>query len=68
MARKQMKVVRLLEPELCLECRFAHRASVEMENGEVQNMVYCRRLDCDNWDYDSASPVKSMSLEGEDAA
>lgn len=60
MAGKQLKVVRLIEPELCLECRFGHRASVELANGEKQTMVYCRRLDCDNWDYSTAEPAKSV--------
>lgn len=65
MTGRQLKVVRLLEPELCLECRFGHRANVEMEDGKKQTMVYCRRLDCDNWDYGSAEPAKSVELESE---
>lgn len=67
MSKRQLRVVRLLEPELCLECRFGQRAEVEMKDGSMQTMVYCRRLDCDNWDYSSAEPAKSVNLE-EDAA
>ncbi len=68
MGRKQMKIVRLLEPELCLECRFAERAMVENEAGEVQRMVYCRRLDCDNWDILSFEPAHNVHLEQDEEA
>ncbi|MCH7903962.1 MAG: hypothetical protein IH944_05265 [Armatimonadetes bacterium] len=67
MAERNLKVVRLLEPDLCLECRFADMAEVEMEDGTVQRMVHCRRLDCDNWDYSSAEPAKSVRTEDEAA-
>lgn len=50
MAQKNMKVVRLIEPDLCTDCRFAHHAHVRLSDGSVQKMVHCRRLDCDNWD------------------
>lgn len=67
MARKNLKIVRLLEPELCTECQFAKMAEVEAEDGSFQRMIYCRRLDCDNWDFASAEPAKSVSVD-EDAA
>lgn len=70
MAKKQLRVVRLLEPELCLECRFGQKAEVEMDDGTVQQMIYCKRLDCDNWDYQVTESAKSI-LPGdgeEDAA
>jgi len=65
MAERQLKIVKLIEPELCLDCRFADRAKVENEHGEVQRMVYCRRLDCDNWETMTFQPAKNVSLEGE---
>lgn len=68
MSRRQLKIVRLLEPELCLECRFAQMAEVESADGAIQRMVYCKRLDCDNWDFSSAEPVRTVRLEGEEAA
>lgn len=67
MARKNLKVVRLIEPDLCLECRFAQTADVEMSDGSVQRMIRCRRLDCDNWDYGSAEAVNKILTE-DDAA
>ncbi|HLH78872.1 MAG TPA: hypothetical protein VKV29_01170 [Chthonomonas sp.] len=45
----RLKIVRLLEPSLCLSCRYASIATVEMENGTSRRMLHCRRLDCDNW-------------------
>lgn len=65
MSRREMKIVRLLEPELCLECRFANVAEVEAADGSSQRMIYCRRLDCDNWDIQSAEPAKNIRVEGE---
>ncbi len=68
MARKQLKIVRLIEPELCLDCRFAQMADVEDQSGNLQRMIYCRRLDCDNWDFASAEPAKSLRVEEDEAA
>lgn len=67
MARKNLKIVRLLEPELCTECRFAQMAEVESGDGSLQRMVYCRRLDCDNWDFSSAEPARSVRVDEEAA-
>jgi hypothetical protein len=63
MAKRQLRVVRLLEPELCLDCRFGQRAEVELNDGSTQQMIYCKRLDCDNWDYSSAEPAKSVNVD-----
>jgi hypothetical protein len=65
---RQLKIVRLLEPEICLECRFADMADVESQDGSIQRMIYCRRLDCDNWDFASAEPARSVRVEGDEAA
>ncbi len=68
MARRQLKIVRLLEPELCLECRFANMADVEGTDGTTKRMIYCRRLDCDNWDFTTAEAAKSVHIEGDEEA
>jgi len=65
MSKRELKVVRLLEPELCTRCRFADIADVETADGRIQRMLYCRRLDCDNWDYASAEPAR-LAGEGGD--
>jgi hypothetical protein len=63
MAGKQLKIVRLIEPELCMDCRFANMADVENDSGQMQKMIYCRRLDCDNWDIVNAAKAKSMVVD-----
>lgn len=68
MARRQLKIVRLLEPELCLDCRFAKKADVEGADGAHKRMIYCQRLDCDNWDFSAAENAKSMHLREDDLA
>lgn len=68
MARKQLKIVRLIEPEMCLDCRFAHMADVEAEDGSMSRMIYCRRLDCDNWDTSNAEIAKSIQVDEDLAA
>lgn len=66
-AKKQMKIVRLIEPEMCLDCRFAQIADVETASGENQRMIYCRRLDCDNWDMSTTEDAKDVRVEDEAA-
>lgn len=68
MGKKQLKVVRLLEPELCTECRFGHKAEVEMTDGSIQQMIHCRRLDCDNWDYQTVDQAADILESGFDEA
>lgn len=67
MARRNLRVVRLIEPELCTDCRFAKLASVESKDGRVHRMVHCMRLDCDNWDYESAQSADDLDLDDEAA-
>ncbi|HMS56517.1 MAG TPA: hypothetical protein PKA27_14055 [Fimbriimonadaceae bacterium] len=67
MARRQLKIVKLLEPEMCMDCRFAHMAEVEADDGSMTRMIYCRRLDCDNWDFASAEPAKNVHIDNDAA-
>jgi hypothetical protein len=62
-----MKVVRLLEPEMCLNCRFAQVADVATENGGRQRMIHCMRLDCDNWDMSNAEVATEVNIRDEAA-
>ena len=45
-----LRIVSLIEPSLCLNCRFAHTATVTKSDGTEQKMLNCKRLDCDNWE------------------
>lgn len=53
----KLKIVRLLEPALCLSCRFATIATVGMQDDSSRRMLHCRRLDCDNWQTEDADEV-----------
>lgn len=67
MADRKLKIVRLIEPEMCLSCRFGKFADVETESGAVDRMIHCTRLDCDNWDTTGALPARSVRCEDEAA-
>ncbi len=45
----KLRIVRLMDPALCMACSFAAIAMVEMEDGSSRRMMHCKRLDCDNW-------------------
>jgi hypothetical protein len=47
--KNKLKVIRILDPILCVRCDNAYIADVVMSNGRRKKMFYCSRLDCDNW-------------------
>ncbi len=49
--RKLLKVVQLLEPDLCKNCRFAEIITIKLSENRSDQIIHCKRLDCDNWDY-----------------
>jgi len=57
--RTQLKIVRLIEPALCLSCKHAAIATVEMANGTSRRMLHCKRLDCDNWQSEETDDIPS---------
>lgn len=62
MVERELKIVRLLNPEMCLGCNFSRIADVEDGDGGFSRMIQCRRLDCDNWDTTSVESVRSVTL------
>lgn len=54
-------MIRLLEPDLCLTCRFAETANVDREDGSTRRMIRCTRLDCDNWDTTSLQDTEASA-------
>lgn len=62
----QLKIVRLIEPALCLSCRHAAIATVEMDDGSTRRMLHCKRLDCDNWQTEDASQTPRRVADCED--
>jgi hypothetical protein len=59
----KLKIVRLIEPALCLSCRFAAIATVEMEDTSNRRMLHCRRLDCDNWQTEEVAETPKSIFE-----
>ena len=47
--KSKLKVIRIMDPILCVRCDYAYIADVVMQNGRRKKMFYCSRLDCDNW-------------------
>jgi hypothetical protein len=47
--KSKLKVIRIMDPLICVRCDFAYIADVVMQNGHHKKMFYCSRLDCDNW-------------------
>jgi hypothetical protein len=48
-ADSKLKVIKIMDPLLCVRCDNAYIADVVMRDGEHKKMFYCSRLDCDNW-------------------
>lgn len=53
----QLIIVRLLEPSLCLSCRFRTEVTVEMQDSGTCSMLHCKRHDCDNWQIEEVAEV-----------
>lgn len=58
--QRELRIVRLIEPELCESCRFASLTDVRTRNGDVKTILRCRRLDCDNWEMIDNEPVEEV--------
>jgi len=42
-------VVVLIDPWLCMGCRFAGSARIRLKDGGTETVMRCRRRDCDNF-------------------
>lgn len=60
MAKKIRAVMKLLNPEMCLECRFNRGSAVADYSGKQSVVVNCTRGDCDNWIYNSKIEVDNV--------
>lgn len=61
MKRQNIKLVKLLNPSLCDDCPFRSVAQVKTQDGEWKSVTYCRRKDCDNWDYSSIEDIADFT-------
>jgi hypothetical protein len=60
--KTKLRVIKIIDPVLCVRCDHAYIADVLMATGQRKKMFYCSRLDCDNW-VASEKPPKSVELE-----
>jgi hypothetical protein len=61
--KSKLRVIKILDPILCVHCSFAYIADVVMPTGKQKKMFYCSRLDCDNW-LTTKGPTKEVEIEG----
>lgn len=54
-SKNPLKVIKILDPLLCVRCDHAYIADVLLADGVRKKMFYCSRRDCDNWVSDSYS-------------
>lgn len=47
--KSKLRVIKIIDPILCVRCDRAYIADVVMPTGKRKKMFYCSRLDCDNW-------------------
>lgn len=64
MAKRELKVITLIEPDLCLECRFSELFDAESEDGTVSEKILCKRGDCDNWGTRPEDSTKTVRIAG----
>lgn len=49
MAKSEYRVITVMDPVMCLRCERACIAEILFTDGSIRMMLYCNRLDCDNW-------------------
>lgn len=59
-SKSKLKVIKIMDPLLCVHCDNAYIADVQMSDGERKKMFYCSRLDCDNWISHSAQTGREV--------
>jgi len=62
--KSKLRVIKIIDPILCVRCEFAYIADVVMGGSKRKKMFYCSRLDCDNW-LTSQGPSKEVEIERE---
>ena len=59
----KLKVIKIMDPLLCVRCENAYIADVVMRDGARKKMFYCSRLDCDNWVAKPGSNTQETDLD-----
>lgn len=61
--KTKLKVIKIIDPTLCIRCDCAYIAEVLMANGKRRKMFYCSRMDCDNWIAKDKKPTDQIEME-----
>lgn len=61
-SQSKLKVIKIMDPLLCVRCEHAYIADVLMSDGAKKKMFYCSRLDCDNWICGAAQESDDLDL------
>jgi len=62
-SKSKLKVIKIMDPLLCVRCDNAYIADVLMSDGVRKKMFYCSRLDCDNWIHAPAESHEADDLD-----
>ena len=66
-AQSKLKVIKIMDPLLCVRCDCAYIADVVLhDSNEKKKMFYCSRLDCDNWISESANHSQEQCHDMDD--
>jgi hypothetical protein len=57
------KVITLLDPNICLKCRFRKDISLLNQDGNIDVFVLCSRKDCDNFIWNTLTEIEITSKE-----
>jgi len=62
-SKSKLKVIKIVDPLLCVRCDNAYIADVVSGDGDRKKMFYCSRLDCDNWVCGKESTCRMDSVD-----
>jgi len=62
-SKSPLKVIKIMDPLLCVRCDNAYIADVLLSDGIRKKMFYCSRLDCDNWVSQQAAATDEEGLD-----
>ncbi len=62
MRKSKLRVIKIIDPILCVRCDCAYIADVVTNKGKRKKMFYCSRLDCDNW-LTTKGPSREVEIE-----
>jgi hypothetical protein len=56
----KLRTVRIRDTMFCLRCDFCFIATAVMADGSRKRLLYCSRLDCDEWLLEDSSDTEDV--------